>query len=462
MSDEEVMTETTLDNDDGKKPAKAKKERKRAPGAFAAFESKYHVVGNVLMLVICICLIAMCAFSNATFAIFTLPDGTQAEVSQNMIQMGSAFTAFSMSESDLMEYKAEVENTIATEVDPKLSNNPASSDPERVKEIYEDALAEHSEFNYAKYILVNALLDLRFSDNVVGDVQEETTIVDTIQKYVAFGLTVLGIGAVLPMGLAVLSLAILLLKCIFILIFCRNGKSLHVAFPLVCTFTILALLMLQLGAVGEPGAFLYALFGAAFAGMLIVGIVRYAAYPNKFVGKGLVRYMLMDAAFISAFCLSLTNPLSVTVGSDTTSSVSMSIGQLVSSGIFTSGIPAEFDLQSWLIPLGVEVVMLFATLIMGCIMASKINVVGDRWRKRQWKARNELTTISAILLTGCMAAFAWVYSYVCNTYLDLGFSMHVNTAMFVAPGILAVLLILLLIIRPTKKVKKASTEDVDD
>lgn len=95
-------------------------------------------------------------------------------------------------------------------------------------------------------------------------------------------------------------------------------------------------------------------------------------------------------------------------------------------------------------------------------MASKTYVVGDRWRKRQWKARNELTTISAILLTGFMAAFAWVYSYLCNTYLDLGGKFAVNMPMFIAPVILAALLILLLVVRPTKKVKKLVTEDIDE
>ena len=65
MSDEEVKP---VDDDEEKKPAK--KERKLAPGAFAAFESKYHVVGNVLVLLVCIALIAMCAFSNATFAVY--------------------------------------------------------------------------------------------------------------------------------------------------------------------------------------------------------------------------------------------------------------------------------------------------------------------------------------------------------------------------------------------------------
>lgn len=194
---------------------------------------------------------------------------------------------------------------------------------------------------------------------------------------------------------------------------------------------ILALLMLQLGAVGEPGIFLYVLFGAAFAGMLIVGVVRYAAYPNKFIGKGLLRYMLMDAAFISAFSLSLTNPLTATVEGG--SAVSMSIGQMVASGMFTANIPAEFDFRLWLVPLGVAAAMVIATLIMGCIMASKTYVVGDRWRKRQWKARNELTTISAILLTGFVAAFAWLYSYLCNTYLDLGFTFTVNLSMFISP-----------------------------
>ena len=130
--------------------------------------------------------------------------------------------------------------------------------------------------------------------------------------------------------------------------------------------------------------------------------------------------------------------------------------------MFTKNIPAEFDLAAWLIPLGVAAVMVLATLIMGCIMASKTYVVGDRWRKRQWKARNELTTISAILLTGFMAAFAWVYSYLCNTYLDLGGTFAVNMPMFIAPGILAALLLLLLIVRPTKKVKKLVTEDIDE
>ena len=462
MSDEEVKT---LDGEEEKKPAA--KERRRAPGAFAAFESKFHVVGNVLVLLVCIALIAACAFSNATFGIYTLPDGTQAEVSQNMIQMGSAFTAFAMNDQELVDYKTAADKLISDEV---AASGADLTDSAAAREALETAMANHTEINYAKYVLVSALINLKYT---TGSLQapytpsggqdsagEETTVVDTVQVYVTFGLTVLGVGAVLPMGLAVLSLAILLLKGLFILIFCRNGKSLHIAFPLVCMFTILALLMLQLGAVGEPGIFLYVLFGAAFAGMLIVGVVRYAAYPNKFIGKGLLRYMLMDAAFISAFSLSLTNPLTATVEGG--SAVSMSIGQMVASGMFTANIPAEFDFRLWLVPLGVAAAMVIATLIMGCIMASKTYVVGDRWRKRQWKARNELTTISAILLTGFVAAFAWLYSYLCNTYLDLGFTFTVNLSMFIAPAILVVLLILLLIIRPTKKVKKVSTDDIDE
>ena len=462
MSDEEVKT---LDGEEEKKPAA--RERKRAPGAFAAFESKFHVVGNVLVLLVCIALIAACAFSNATFGIYTLPDGTQAEVSQNMIQMGSAFTAFAMNDQELVDYKTAADKLISDEV---TASGADLTDSAAAREALETAMANHTEINYAKYVLVSALINLKYT---TGSLQasyipsggqdsagEETTVVDTVQVYVTFGLTVLGVGAVLPMGLAVLSLAILVLKGLFILIFCRNGKSLHIAFPLVCMFTILALLMLQLGAVGEPGIFLYVLFGAAFAGMLIVGVVRYAAYPNKFIGKGLLRYMLMDAAFISAFSLSLTNPLTATVEGG--SAVSMSIGQMVASGMFTANIPAEFDFRLWLVPLGVAAAMVIATLIMGCIMASKTYVVGDRWRKRQWKARNELTTISAILLTGFVAAFAWLYSYLCNTYLDLGFTFTVNLSMFIAPAILVVLLILLLIIRPTKKVKKVSTDDIDE
>lgn len=468
MSDEEVKP---VDDDEEKKPAK--KERKLAPGAFAAFESKYHVVGNVLVLLVCIALIAMCAFSNATFAIYTLPDGTQAEVSQNIIQMGSAFTVFAMDDQELISYKTSADKLIYDELAASGAN---MNDSDSVREALEAAMEKHTEINYAQYVLVSAFINLKQatgklelpssaaeetpSDGTDAAPVEETTVADTIQIYVTFGLTVLGVGAALPMALAALSLAILILKGLFILIFCRNGKSLHIAFPLVCMFTILALLMLQLGAVGEPGIFLYVLFGAAFAGMLIVGVVRYAAYPNKFIGKGLLRYMLMDAAFISAFSLSLTNPLTATM--ENGSAVSMSIGQMVSSGMFTANIPAEFDLQLWLIPLGVAAAMVFATLIMGCIMASKTYVVGDRWRKRQWKARNELTTISAILLTGFAAAFAWVYSYLCNTYLDLGLTFTVNLPMFIAPGILAVLLILLLIIRPTKKVKKVVTEDIDE
>lgn len=462
MSDEEVKT---LDGEEEKKPAA--RERKRAPGAFAAFESKFHVVGNVLVLLVCIALIAACAFSNATFGIYTLPDGTQAEVSQNMIQMGSAFTAFAMDDQELVDYKTAADKLISDEV---TASGADLTDSAAAREALETAMANHTEINYAKYVLVSALINLKYT---TGSLQasyipsggqdsagEQTTVVDTVQVYVTFGLTVLGVGAVLPMGLAVLSLAILVLKGLFILIFCRNGKSLHIAFPLVCMFTILALLMLQLGAVGEPGIFLYVLFGAAFAGMLIVGVVRYAAYPNKFIGKGLLRYMLMDAAFISAFSLSLTNPLTATVEGG--SAVSMSIGQMVASGMFTANIPAEFDFRLWLVPLGVAAAMVIATLIMGCIMASKTYVVGDRWRKRQWKARNELTTISAILLTGFVAAFAWLYSYLCNTYLDLGFTFTVNLSMFIAPAILVVLLILLLIIRPTKKVKKVSTDDIDE
>ena len=462
MSDEEVKT---LDGEEEKKPAA--KERRRAPGAFAAFESKFHVVGNVLVLLVCIALIAACAFSNATFGIYTLPDGTQAEVSQNMIQMGSAFTAFAMDDQELVDYKTAADKLISDEV---AASGADLTDSAAAREALETAMANHTEINYAKYVLVSALINLKYT---TGSLQasyipsggqdsagEETTVVDTVQVYVTFGLTVLGVGAVLPMGLAVLSLAILVLKGLFILIFCRNGKSLHIAFPLLSMFTILALLMLQLGAVGEPGIFLYMLFGAAFAGMIIVGVVRYAAYPNKFIGKGLLRYMLMDVAFISAFSLSLTNPLTATLESGAT--VSMSVGQLVASGIFTANIPAQFDLQLWLVPLGVAAAMIFATLIMGCIMASKTYVVGDRWRKRQWKARNELTTISAILLTGFAAAFAWMYSYLCNTYLTLGLTFTVSLPMFIAPAVLVMLLILLLIIRPTKKVKKVVTEDIDE
>lgn len=463
MSDEEVLA---LQEEDTVKPAK--KERKRAPGAFAAFESKYHIVGNVLVLLVCVALIAVCVFSNATFGIYTLSDNSQAKVSQNMLQMGTAFTVFGMSDQELINYTSAADELIYGELSAAgvdMSNTSA------VRDALEEAMEKHTEINYAKYVLANAFLNLKRATNKLsvsveetppqeGEQAEESTPVDTVQAYVTFGLTVLGVGAVLPIGLAVLSLAILVLKGLFILIFCRNGKSLHIAFPLLSMFTILALLMLQLGAVGEPGIFLYMLFGAAFAGMIIVGVVRYAAYPNKFIGKGLLRYMLMDVAFISAFSLSLTNPLTATLESGAT--VSMSVGQLVASGIFTANIPAQFDLQLWLVPLGVAAAMIFATLIMGCIMASKTYVVGDRWRKRQWKARNELTTISAILLTGFAAAFAWMYSYLCNTYLTLGLTFTVSLPMFIAPAVLVVLLILLLIIRPTKKVKKVVTEDIDE
>lgn len=463
MSDEEVLA---LQEEDTVKPAK--KERKRAPGAFAAFESKYHIVGNVLVLLVCVALIAVCVFSNATFGIYTLSDNSQAKVSQNMLQMGTAFTVFGMSDQELINYTSAADELIYGELSAAgvdMSNTSA------VRDALEEAMEKHTEINYAKYVLANAFLNLKRATNKLsvsveetppqeGEQAEESTPLDTVQVYVTFGLTVLGVGAVLPIGLAVLSLAILVLKGLFILIFCRNGKSLHIAFPLLSMFTILALLMLQLGAVGEPGIFLYMLFGAAFAGMIIVGVVRYAAYPNKFIGKGLLRYMLMDVAFISAFSLSLTNPLTATLESGAT--VSMSVGQLVASGIFTANIPAQFDLQLWLVPLGVAAAMIFATLIMGCIMASKTYVVGDRWRKRQWKARNELTTISAILLTGFAAAFAWMYSYLCNTYLTLGLTFTVSLPMFIAPAVLVVLLILLLIIRPTKKVKKVVTEDIDE
>ena len=463
MSDEEVPA---LQEEDTVKPAK--KERKRAPGAFAAFESKYHIVGNVLVLLVCVALIAVCVFSNATFGIYTLSDNSQAKVSQNMLQMGTAFTVFGMSDQELINYTSAADELIYGELSAAgvdMSNTSA------VRDALEEAMEKHTEINYAKYVLANAFLNLKRATNNLsvpveetppqeGEQAEESTPVDTVQVYVTFGLTVLGVGAVLPIGLAVLSLAILVLKGLFILIFCRNGKSLHIAFPLLSMFTILALLMLQLGAVGEPGIFLYMLFGAAFAGMIIVGVVRYAAYPNKFIGKGLLRYMLMDVAFISAFSLSLTNPLTATLESGAT--VSMSVGQLVASGIFTANIPAQFDLQLWLVPLGVAAAMIFATLIMGCIMASKTYVVGDRWRKRQWKARNELTTISAILLTGFAAAFAWMYSYLCNTYLTLGLTFTVSLPMFIAPAVLVMLLILLLIIRPTKKVKKVVTEDIDE
>ena len=464
MSDEEVLA---LQEEDTVKPAK--KERKRAPGAFAAFESKYHIVGNVLVLLVCVALIAVCVFSNATFGIYTLSDNSQAKVSQNMLQMGTAFTVFGMSDQELINYTSAADELIYGELSAAgvdMSNTSA------VRDALEEAMEKHTEINYAKYVLANAFLNLKRATNKLsvsveetppqeGEQAEESTPMDTVQAYVTFGLTVLGVGAVLPIGLAVLSLAILVLKGLFILIFCRNGKSLHIAFPLLSMFTILALLMLQLGAVGEPGIFLYMLFGAAFAGMIIVGVVRYAAYPNKFIGKGLLRYMLMDAMFISAFSLSLANPLIATPAGGG-ESFSLSIGQAVSSGMFTANIPAEFDLQAWLIPLGVAAAMVLATLIMGCIMASKTYVVGDRWRKRQWKARNELTAISAILLTGFAAAFAWVYSYLCNTYLSLGMTLSVNLTMFIAPALLVVLLILLLIIRPTKRVKKIVTEDIDE
>ena len=465
MSDEELTAEQEAE--ESKEAAPAKKERKLAPGAFAAFESKYHVVGNILVLLICLALIAMCAFSNATFGIITVSDGSQAEVSQNMIQMGSAFTAFAMSDEELIAYKTNTETAVMTAAQEKLAGGADISDATKEKEFYEKLLTEHSEINFARYVLVNALLQLKVSQGKIDPAtvnmptQSDASAVGKVQQYVTFGLTVVGVGAVLPMGLAVLALAILALKGIFILIFCRNGKSLHVAFPLTCMFTVLALLMLQLGAIGNAGIFLYATFGAAFAGMLIVGVVRYAAYPNKFIGKGLLRYMLMDAMFISAFSLSLANPLIATPAGGG-ESFSLSIGQAVSSGMFTANIPAEFDLQAWLIPLGVAAAMVLATLIMGCIMASKTYVVGDRWRKRQWKARNELTAISAILLTGFAAAFAWVYSYLCNTYLSLGMTLSVNLTMFIAPALLVVLLILLLIIRPTKRVKKIVTEDIDE
>ena len=70
-------------------------------------------------------------------------------------------------------------------------------------------MANHTEINYAKYVLVSALINLKYT---TGSLQasyipsggqdsagEQTTVVDTVQVYVNFGLTVLGVGAVLPM-----------------------------------------------------------------------------------------------------------------------------------------------------------------------------------------------------------------------------------------------------------------------
>ena len=139
MSDEEVKP---VDDDEEKKPAK--KERKLAPGAFAAFESKYHVVGNVLVLLVCIALIAMCAFSNATFAIYTLPDGTQAEVSQNIIQMGSAFTVFAMDDQELISYKTSADKLIYDELAASGAN---MNDSDSVREALEAAMEKHTEIN---------------------------------------------------------------------------------------------------------------------------------------------------------------------------------------------------------------------------------------------------------------------------------------------------------------------------
>ena len=228
MSEEEMIAEP-----EAKKP---KKERKHAPGAFAAFESKYHIVGNVLILVVCIALIAMCAFSNATFGIITLPDGSQAEVSQNMIQMSSAFTAFAMSDEELISYKTSADKLISEGLEKKFATaNIPSDDPEAIKEAYEQVLAEQTEINFARYVLVSAFLQLKAARGTIdadlggitppAEGEEEDSIIDTVQLYVAFGLSVVGVGAALPMALAVLSLVILSIKGLFILILCRNGEE---------------------------------------------------------------------------------------------------------------------------------------------------------------------------------------------------------------------------------------------
>lgn len=473
MENEEVMTDNDRNTDiinaesdtaASKEKGSRKKERRgRDPEAFSRFESRYHVTGNILILLICLVLIFMCAYANVTFDSPFTELEEPVSISQNMIQLATAFTAFAMNDEELQSFCNDMEGQfikIALEEQEKyLSENPSAelTAPVTKQNIASAIASEYGKLNYAKYVLAKARIALN-AETPAEESGRNGTLID-IEKYVAFGLVVLGMGACLPMALAMLALAILVIKGLFITAFFRNGKSLHVAYPLTCMFTMLALTMMQLGAGVKAGIFTYLLFGVAFAGMLIVGIVRYAAYPNKFIGKGLVRYMLMNAAFLSAFSVALSNPFTV----ETTSGASsVSIGSLIASGVLTSNVPAEFEMSAWLIPLGLEVVMIFATFILGCIMASKTYIAGDRWRKRQWKARNELTTFSAILVTGFTTAFAYGYTYIVNGMLGLDINLTLSFTALAAPAVLALLFILLLIIRPTKKVKVVNRDDVDE
>ncbi|MDE5618081.1 MAG: hypothetical protein K2I79_01170, partial [Clostridia bacterium] len=250
------------------------------------------------------------------------------------------------------------------------------------------------------------------------------------------------------------------IKGLFILIFRRNGKNLQVVFPLTNTFLILSMVMMSISSYFAPGMFIYAIFIASFVGMLLAGTIRYMTYPNKFMARGLVRYIVMQAGIVVAFCMSLTDALVLKMGSQ---SVNMSLGEFVYSGILTSHLSGGFDPATWIMPLVVELVMLLATFILGCIMASKMYTVGNRWRKRQWKARNELTCLSAFLTTGFVAGFGYLYTFLYNNYIKSveGLTLELNFKLLIAPAILLVVFIFLLILRPVKRQRNKNQDDND-
>ena len=429
---------------DGEEDVKSKSKRPHDRGAFARFEAKYHLIGNVVAAALIIVLALMCAFSTVKISMPSSSDDDGIVVEQSMIDLGKSVTGFFMSAEDQNAFVTEYEANMGSIILDAMGKYPDDD-----KAMYKYIGDELSKTEYAKYMLIMSKNNLSIdTDNLPDGV--EVSLVRVLERYFSFGTVVLGIACCVPMALAVLSAAILLIKALFLLLFMRNGKNLHVVFPLMNTFVILSMMMMNLGAGFHPGIFIYAIFGASFIGMLLAGVIRYVTYPNKFMGRGLVRYIVMQAGMVVALCMSLLDTLIVKMG-DT--SISMSVGELVSSGLITSHLSGSFDTSTWVMPLALDVIMLLATFIMGCIMSSKIFTVGNRWRKRQWKARNELTVVSAILVTGFMAGFGYLYTFIYNNYIHAieGLKLELNWMVLIAPVVLLLVFIFLLILRPAKR-----------
>ncbi len=430
---------------DGEDDVKSKSKRPHDRGAFARFEAKYHLIGNVVAAALIIVLALMCAFSTVQISMPAADSDEGIVVEQSMIDLGKSVTGLFMSAEDQNAFVAEYEVNIGTIM---LDAYAKHGDDEKALAGYIGD--ELSKTEYAKYMLIKSKNNLTVDADSLPEGSEAASLIRTLERYFSFGTVVLGIASCVPMALAVLSAAILLIKALFLLLFMRNGKNLHIAFPLMNTFVILAMVMMNLGAGFHPGIFIYAIFGASFIGMLLAGIIRYVTYPNKFMGRGLARYIVMQAGMVVALCMSLLDTLIVKMGDV---SVSMSVGELVNSGLITSHLSGGFDTSTWVMPLALDVIMLLATFIMGCIMASKMFTVGNRWRKRQWKARNELTAISAILVTGFMAGFGYLYTFIYNNYIHAieGLKLELNWMVLIAPVVLLLVFIFLLILRPAKR-----------